>query len=524
MSIAYAGGSLPWKQRFCVSQNTTSNTSTFYPLPIPTVWGGAIPSVGQSYCDPVFGTQVLRLTDDADNYQLAALQVGAFSNYLAADGSISSRAWVMVSTSHGDIKFFDFNPVTFTTTGTATAFAPLDPGGTPIVAGLQRELAMWWSNDTSDPNYQSTVVFTAGMKLWKMDLLGNGRSVLLADWSTYACSGCTLNIPIPPGGTGVNNLTYCTASADTRIFWCAVQDNTIFAGRGFLWFKLGNTTAPAGACPNAGLCVVAKFIQGVDSGSVSTPLTVPCKVSTFDTFTYCYVLYSDVNVVGYKYEMDKTGTWIYAVINGSLSSTTNPSGLLGGLNTTAVISSADAAIVANPLATDWTTVAYKWAQGLGHGTSGNNHRYGIEGGYICSNCMRDYVSATLTTDPGNFVPANIGVLVSPVFGFGMAENIFLGSYGGPEITINTYGAGNRFAGDPLGFIKWRNEVLWCDFAGSTCLRSAHTREAYTGTFEDEGHIVKSPDGKYAATGTAWDTNVSGAAGIIRSVMIVRRPN
>lgn len=527
----------PSAQRFCTPVNTTSTASTFYPLPIVGVWNGVIPRPGQRFCDPVFGTAMLRLTDDSHTFGTNVLQQSTFSNYVRADGTKNSRAWILAfSTNLGASYVFDFNPVSFTSSGVGVPFVPNGPGGTPLRNVVGQE-GMWWSNDTSDPDYQDTVIFTAGneagdgpfagsMRLLKVNIRTNANAVLLTDFTAYVCpSSCSLTAPTPPGGIGYFVLHYCTTSADTTIFGCAFQDGAYFlGGAGYLWWKVGNTTTPSGACPSAGSCILAKWINGVDTTAYNVYPKAPCKVSTADTYTYCYNLDSDFNSIGFKWSIDASGGWLITPINTTTSTTTKPGGLILYANTVTLISSSDAAIVAARLATDWTAVTYKFAQNFGHGSNGSGHTFAIDAAQ-CNNCLKDWVFSGLSTDPSYVAPANQGTRVGPDMGT-MAENVHYGA--GAEVALNTYWTTNRAPSDPGGMAKWGNEILWLDYTTQGILRGGHTRSSYSGAFEDEGHIAKSPDGLYIATGTAWNTNIDASlnpktTGVVRSILIARRP-
>lgn len=519
------------RNKACTPVNQSSSTSTFYPLPIPEVWNNQIPLPGQRFCDPVFGTSALRLTDDSIAQQPADLQQVGFNNYVNADGSINCKAYFLAIASTGAIKIYDFNPCAFTSSGVGQDFAPLGPGGQTIKGIIGQP---WWSNNTADANYQSTVIFVGGneahtggsFKFWKVNLLdGTNTATLLADFSSYICTtSCALGIPTPPGGLGVYNFVYCTASGNTTIFGCAIQDGGFFDnGLGYVMFKMGNTTTPAGACPNAGTCILLKFINGIDSASYNTTLHIPTKTSTFDGYQYTYVYWSDANAsITYKCEIDKSGTWWSCPPGVNVSSTTNPLGIKGYWNTTINVSTADAAVVANPLATNWSSVSYKFAQSMGHGSAGSGFRFGADVGNVPpgnTTGVLKFTFSSLTTDPG--YGTNLGPMVSPNFGFNQQWNENYN--GGSEFIVNTVTQRNRFASDPNGYTLYGNEVLFCDPSNSTCIRVGHTRSPDFG-YTDEGHAMKSPDGKYAAVGTPWGTNNNGAnTTTLRSVVIFRRP-
>lgn len=516
-AVSLHAARVPSTRRFCIPQNTTSSSTAFYPLDIPTVFGGQIPQPGERWCDPNFGTDMLRLSDNMHGVTaIAELQEILFSNYVNADGSINSQAWAVVIDETSEVLIYNFNPVAFTTAGLYTVFAPLDPGGTPInIIGQQ---GIWWSNDPTDAKHQSTILFIGGMKLWKVDISDlSNRAVLVADFTGF------FTLPIPPGNGPAYQMQYCSASADTRSIGCAIESiGPYFPAVGWVVWKSGTGSTPSGACPAdlstvTTTCVVALFVNGTHSASYDTFQTLPPILSVAEGNTYTYVIQSDINLIGYKFTLDKSGTWINAHTSYTKSTVTptkgpNPdAGVLIPLN--------DTAISASRMNPTWAAVAYKFVQGYGHAASAAASGYSADAGFFCAGgCVREHLFASHTTDPG--FTTNGGTAVSDVWPFGASGMLltYFGQTAPAEIGIGLYGACNRTAIDTQ--VLYCGEIYMLKPDTKAVRRIGYMRAPFV-TYLDEPHEVMSQDGRYIAFSTTLNTALN--ASTIRTVVIVRVP-
>lgn len=170
----------------------------------------ARPPAGGTIVDPVFGSTIMRVTDESDCSSCS-------TNYSYWPTFNSDNTRLMFSASGGDGRVLDFDPVAFQRVGTSRALfpSPAPGGGTPF-----QEDAIW---SGLDPD----VVFAhEGPRLWAYNVVTQSYA-LLRDFSEEV-----------PG----QYLWQMSRTPDDNVFAAACRDSSTYAYTGFIaWQRDTNT-------------------------------------------------------------------------------------------------------------------------------------------------------------------------------------------------------------------------------------------------------------------------------------------
>ena len=154
----------------------------------------SLPLPGGKYCDPTFGTEVLRISDRA--------------NVVAAFGKLGfnkNSTRFAALTVEGQIEVFALDPHSLERRGPGTVLTvPLFPG------------CYFW-NMSDDADAADTMFVGDGMIFYKVNVVTQARTPL-ADLSSLIDNAKPSN----PKNIAAPSLTRCSASADTSILACAI--------------------------------------------------------------------------------------------------------------------------------------------------------------------------------------------------------------------------------------------------------------------------------------------------------------
>lgn len=341
----------------------------------------SLPAAGGKYCDPTYGREILRVSDDSSSYVNVVGQV--------AFNKPSTRLATLKA--NGTVRIYSIDPARMTTSS-GTDVAPIVNavgGGTLLIS----DAAYWWSLST-DADAANTLLFVAGVSLYKIDV-------------TALVSGNFVAYEIANFGSLLTGLTdpylrRCSASATTMVIGCAVGTPAAYKVVGYLIATL--LTHDAGS-PTTNWTTKKKFINGTDSASLSDYQTVTRTGS--DMVNYTYALTSPIEAGygaqgGYKFWVDRSGE--YGVFP---SYSVNDSGVASGqYNTQAIV--------------NLNTSAITFMQAAGHGDVGVGYFAGVNSGYgDCATCTKIWPLADMTTDPAT--ASNNGTALTGSMGYNIGR-------------------------------------------------------------------------------------------------------
>lgn len=360
-------------------------------LPIPIQ--APLPNPGQKYCDPTFGTEVLRLSDNEyTSNSIAVLGQAAFSKY-------STR--VATVTNGGTVRIYTLDPQTLIA----------EPGIDlyPIVSATNGTLlslntvALFWSF-SGDSDAADTLLFASGMSIYKVNVAvkvgANYVAHKIADLSNLI-SG---NSPASnPNNYGVPALQRCTAASDTMTFGCSIliaRPDGTYPRIGYI---VANLLSHSATSPATNWTVKAKFINGIDSGAINEYQSVTLTGSDNQSYTYVLTSLYEPGIGeqgGYKPWVDRSGNFY-------IFPAWSANGLASQYNTSVILDFAEAALGHQP---------FRFLQAGGHGDPGYGTFVGETSAYgACPTCMKRWDLGSLTSDP--VVTANNGTPLTSVLGY-----------------------------------------------------------------------------------------------------------
>jgi uncharacterized protein (TIGR03437 family) len=177
----------------------------YAPLSLP-----VLPAAGGRFNDPVFGTEIMRVTDERDSADGA----GTSYSYWPSFNADNTRLLVMGAGGAAGAVIYDFNPDTFRL-GAKQAL-PLNNGGYPFSYDLT------WSHNEPDILYGHS-----GAAVWRY----NARS------RTYALA-FDLASRLPAG----YYFAQASLSADDDVFACTLQQSGTWAVVGYLAYRRSTDT------------------------------------------------------------------------------------------------------------------------------------------------------------------------------------------------------------------------------------------------------------------------------------------
>ncbi|HEX8130947.1 MAG TPA: hypothetical protein VF527_17735, partial [Pyrinomonadaceae bacterium] len=175
------------------------------PLALP-----ALPAAGGRLTDPVFGTEIMRVTDERDG----ANGAGTSYSYWPTFNSNNTRVLVMGAGGEAGVAIYDFDPVSFRLG--AKQQLPLLNGGYPFTYDLT------WSHNEPDILYGHM-----GAALWRY----NART------RTYSLA-FDLASRLPAG----YYFSQGSLSADGDVFACTLQDSATWSVVGYMVYRRSTST------------------------------------------------------------------------------------------------------------------------------------------------------------------------------------------------------------------------------------------------------------------------------------------
>ena len=354
--------------------NLTSTSGGLYPI-------GMTPAPAVPFCDPVFGSQVVRVSDSTFGHQIQALGQYGFNRDATKIGTLTNPG--------GNNRVYDFDAATMGVSNPRIVVPSIN--GTPV--GSNSSDCLLWSG-ASDAAANKTILFAKGMKFYKADVT-NDAATLIADLSSLAGDGA---------------LWRCTASrwqADGSVTISATIQRPItvlgqvYNGNlGYVAFRM-LSMSPGNQATN--WQVRAKFINGIDSANLLTFESIT-KLGS-DNITHViqlatvYAAVGDGQLpvkvpLGYKNAIDKTGR--YLLMSSNYASDPSPNNIAVEANTL-IFLDLDRRALNDPF-------PYVFGQYAGHGDLSDGVYYGDNtAGYApastCILCRKKWTISSLTSDP-----------------------------------------------------------------------------------------------------------------------------
>ena len=420
---------LPNRDPFCSptpEQVSNRNSNLSIPIVVPP----ALPLAGQKYCDPTFGTEVLRISDDDSMLNMVD------NNSQVGFNKDSSK--IATFTGGGVIRVYDLDPVSLTKIGQGKTIWPIPAPDGGYLEG-NATTAFWSRADNSDAKH--TILIGARLSYYKVDV-DTGKATLLADLRNLVSS----SLPTNPNNFGKLSFNRCSASSDTSIIGCAIVLRTPderYPRVGYVVFQL---LSQFSSDPSQNWIIKAKFINGIDSREVDTFQDFTMRGS--DGVTYTYSAYNPYEG-GYKIAIDRSGRFLV------LSAGT------GGLNY-------NSSIVVDTVKQSANQQAVSFLQAGGHGDFGNRVFVGMTTSYgTCSTCMKKWDLSTLTSDPNP--DQNNGTPITDPFGWLMlgAQYNSLMAADGVETTLVLACPSSGCGANPPAYI---GEIMNLSINGSKVIK------------------------------------------------------
>ncbi|MGB7925617.1 MAG: malectin [Pyrinomonadaceae bacterium] len=187
----------------------------------------SLPAAGGKFCDPVFGTEIMRVTDQNTD---SGKSFGTFYSTWPTFNKNSTKLLVRKGTDNNAVVY-DFVPATFTRG--AKHDIPNLPGG-----GILNSQGAVWSSSSPDLLYG---VSNFGLKLWEVNLATNPYTfTLIYDFSSTSGINST-----------IHHLWQMSMSDDNDVFAFTVRDNALDP-KGFLVFKRSSNSVIRNEMPATG--------------------------------------------------------------------------------------------------------------------------------------------------------------------------------------------------------------------------------------------------------------------------------
>ena len=400
-----------WKMGvpFCEpSAQQLANRISKDPLPVPPL--PRLPEPGEKYCDPTFGTELLRLSD---NFRDPVLGVTNNINVVAPLGQLGfnkNATRFALLANNGQLRIHSLDPEKLT----SSPGRYIDP---LMINGLQanpNSSAILWSG-SSAPDAPDTILFGFQMGIYKVNIAqpvnGQYRAALIADLSSLLEGNQDSN----PKIFGRPSLMRCSASRDTYTIGCSILIATPGGAYPRLGYVIVQLASHEAGRPDTNWQVKAKWINGIDSDDIAKHQVVELQGSDGEIHSYTltspYELGFDERG-GYKLQVDRSGRY-------ALFISWDPLGDSSRFNTMVVLDLEKQANGEQP---------FKFIQASGHGDVGFGVFVGITGAHgSCATCMKTWDLATLSSDP--VTSQNNGTPLSSPFGynFGRQYNTYYGS-------------------------------------------------------------------------------------------------
>ncbi len=400
-----------WKMRvpFCEpTAKQLANRISRKPLPVPPL--PKLPEPGEKYCDPTFGTEVLRLSD---NVRDRVMNVTNDINVIGPTGQFGfnkNGTRFALFSNNGQLRIHSLDPEELT----ASPGRYIDPfvsDGKPVYPNSSNIL---WSG-SSEPDAPDTMLFGAGMGIYKVNVAqpvnGQYPAAMIADLSSLFDGNQDSN----PKILGIPSLMRCSASRDTYTIGCSILITTIVGGYQRIGYVIVQLASHAADSPATNWQVKAKWINGIDSNDIFDYQKVELQGSDHKIHSYTLTSPYEIGLDkrgGYKFTVDRSGRY-------ALFASWDPLGDSGRFNTSVVLDLGKLANGDQP---------FKFLQASGHGDVGFGVFVGMNTAYgSCSMCMKTWNLATLNSDP--VTEENNGTPLSSPFGssFGRQYNTYYGS-------------------------------------------------------------------------------------------------
>ena len=400
-----------WKMRvpFCEpTAQQLANRISKDPLPVPPQ--PKLPEPGEKYCDPTFGTELLRLSDNVHD---SVLNVTNDVNAVAPLGQLgfnkNATRFALFANS-GQLRIHSLDPEKLT----ASPGRYIDPIMINGLKAIPNSSAILWSG-SSEPDAPDTMLLGFGMAIYKVNIAqpvnGQYRAAMIADLSSLLEGNQDSN----PKVFGRPSLMRCSASRDTYTIGCSILIATRAGAYPRIGYVIVQLASHAADRPATNYQVKAKWINGIDSDDIAKYQVVERQGSDGKSNTYTMTSPYEQGFDergGYKLQVDRSGRYALFVC-------WDPLGDSGRFNTMVVLDIEKQAKGEQ---------AFKFLQASGHGDVGFGVFVGMTTAYgTCGSCMKTWNLAALSSDP--VTSENNGTPLSSPFGysFGRQYNTYFGS-------------------------------------------------------------------------------------------------
>jgi hypothetical protein len=246
----------------------------------------ALPRAGGKFTDPVFGTEIMRATDEVD---CPAPGCGTYYSHWPTFNSDNTKVFIRKGET-GDAIIKTFDPATFTLSAGYTAL----PGSLPGGGGANWESSTW---STTDPNiiYTFPNWYDGGMKLFTYNV-STQTFTLLKDFTAQLAVG-----------VGQDRLGQMYVSADNNTFCWLHHRAGSSEPYGYIVYRLSTNT-----------------IMYHDLASAISPENGINEVHIDKSGTYLAISYNGPHKDGTRYQVLNVNTGVRQI--GSWNSTDSPTG------------------------------------------------------------------------------------------------------------------------------------------------------------------------------------------------------
>jgi hypothetical protein len=456
-----------------------------------------LPDPGQKYCDPTFGTEVMRVSDIVRDAVVDYTNNGNVVGPLGQFGFNKNSTRFGLFTTSGLVRLYTLDPEELTASGGKYLY-PVVYNARPL--SFNSSTLVWSGSSAADA--PDTILFGAGMSIYKVNVTqpvnGQYRAQMIADFSKIFDSSKDTN----PKNYGVPSLMRCTASRDTLTFGCSIMIATPAGAYPRIGYIVARLYSHATDRPTTNWQIKAQHINGIDSDDMAGYQTVELPGSDDKAHTYTLTSPYEPGLDergGYKFSIDKSGRF-------ALFGSWDPQGEAGKYNTNVVL---DLEKVANG------DQPFSFLQAGGHGDVGYGIYVGMNTAYgTCGSCMKTWDLATLNSDP--VVTENNGTPITSPLGYSYARQYNSAFANGDQTAVVLACPLAGCTDNPAAFA---GEVFNLDTTGvDKTTRLARLNNVIYSDDYVELQPIQSPDGRF----TAFTTNYGDRTGK-KYVMIVRVP-
>lgn len=466
-----------------IANRTSKETLLIPPQPM-------LPEPGRTYCDPTFGTEVLRVSDNVNSENIISpLGQFGFNKTATRFGLFSSG---------GQLRVHTIDPQALASSP-GRNIEPIVRNGTTLYIN---SAAIFWSG-SNEPDAADTIVFASGMALYKANVArpvnNQYQASMIADLSSLLDG----TQPSNPKKYGIPSLQRCSASRDTYVIGCSILVRTPDEKYPRIGYAVVQLTSHSTNSPATSWQTKAKWINGIDSDGVSNFQAVTVQGS--DTKSYTYTLTSPYEAGldergGYKLQVDKSGRFV-------LFTTWDTQGISARYNTMAVLDLRNA---------EAGEPAFRFLQAGGHGDTGLGVFVGLTtANGSCPSCMKRWDLQTLNSDP--VTTENNGRPLTDPLGYSFARQYNSAHAIGSQTAVLL---ACPVAGCPDLPDPYAGELFNLDTANGLAQTTRLVRVNHTFFSSDfvELQPVQSLDGKFVAYTSNYGENGR------KHVFIVRVPN